>query len=313
MADFTEEESESLGITDGTTALGWDGQGTDPVGITDSVTATKDYLVEDLGITDGDPAIGLAGEGTDPVSITDVLTSSKTTTTGFILTVTDPISIGESDVGQFNWQVLEEEDVLTYAEDFQAAFTPAPVTGVQEDLGITDLVTVDHGIDAGFNWQEDLADLLGITDSALVDHTVVQNLLRNLADVLLVTESVSTLLTTTTSVEVTFDEILVATDQVTVGTIVIPPGLVRVIITRSIRGPRCQDWFWRHYPFLPQPTQVALLVYPDGRVLETDDLLSDEARNAPFIAGGGYQTILESDSWQAQVLSAAGYELEPVT
>ncbi len=67
---------------------------------------------------------------------------------------------------------------------------------------------------------------------------------------------------------------------------------------------------WSRYRF--QPTQLALLLYEDGRVIETDTLYRDEYLDADDVAAGGHQSIYDPDDWQVGVLTAAGYTLVEV-
>jgi hypothetical protein len=67
---------------------------------------------------------------------------------------------------------------------------------------------------------------------------------------------------------------------------------------------------WHRYRY--QPTQLALLLYEDGRVIETDTLYRDEFLDADDVAAGGHQSIYDQDAWQVGVLTAAGYTLVDV-
>lgn len=72
--------------------------------------------------------------------------------------------------------------------------------------------------------------------------------------------------------------------------------------------PRLPLWSRYHY----QPTQIALLLYEDGRVVETDTLYMQAYLDADDVAAGGHLSIYEQDDWQVAVLEAAGYTLVDV-
>jgi hypothetical protein len=66
---------------------------------------------------------------------------------------------------------------------------------------------------------------------------------------------------------------------------------------------------WRRYRF--QPTQIALLLFTDGRVIETDTLYVEAYLAADDVAAGGHESVYADDAWQVGVLLAAGYTLVP--
>ena len=66
---------------------------------------------------------------------------------------------------------------------------------------------------------------------------------------------------------------------------------------------------WQRYRY--QPTQLALLLYEDGRVIETDTLFRQEYLDCDDVAAGGHISVYDPDDWQVGVLTAAGYTLVP--
>lgn len=66
---------------------------------------------------------------------------------------------------------------------------------------------------------------------------------------------------------------------------------------------------WSRYRY--QPTQLALLLYEDGRVVETDTLYVQGYLDADDVAAGGHISVYEDTDWQVAVLTAAGYTLVP--
>lgn len=86
---------------------------------------------------------------------------------------------------------------------------------------------------------------------------------------------------------------------------------VKLILEAGIDDhPRSRDP--RIRPFIPPLTQVALWLYQDGTVL-VKDRLPDEWEDQPDdVVGGGHDWRGDEASWQAQVLSDAGYTLEPI-
>ena len=64
---------------------------------------------------------------------------------------------------------------------------------------------------------------------------------------------------------------------------------------------------WARYRY--QPTQIALLLYEDGRVIETDTLYVGAYLDADDVAAGGHLSIYPEDAWQVGVLEGAGYTL----
>lgn len=68
---------------------------------------------------------------------------------------------------------------------------------------------------------------------------------------------------------------------------------------------------WERYHY--QPSQLALLLYRDGTVIPTWTFERPEYLTAEAIAGGGRDSQFRADSWEAAVLTAAGYTLELVT
>lgn len=310
-AAHTVNVTDPTGLTDGSTSIGMEGVGTDPLDLTDTVTIVKEYLTDSIGLTDSGQWVGLLGVGTDPIGLDDTITTSKTTTSGFFIVINDTITLGESDVGRIDWSVDQAETVVSSDEE-QVAFTPS-LTGFSETISLSDLVTVEHGIGVGFNLSTEFIDNLSLSDVALLEQTTADDFVSTFLDRSLSGDSVLLVVTTPDSTALTVEGLVSLTD--TVGLYLSPPLArpLRLILNRAILGPRLQDWFWRHDVFLPQPTQIALLLWRDGTVLETDDLGSPQAIAADFVAGGGHETILEPDSWQAQVLAGAGYVLEEVT
>ena len=69
--------------------------------------------------------------------------------------------------------------------------------------------------------------------------------------------------------------------------------------------PRLPLWQRYHY----QPTQIALLLYEDGRVIETDTLYVPGYLDCDAVAAGGHLSIYTEDAWEVAVLEAAGYTL----
>ena len=67
---------------------------------------------------------------------------------------------------------------------------------------------------------------------------------------------------------------------------------------------------WRRY-FYP-PTQVAVLLWQDGRTVETGYPTDQMYFDADWVAAGGVISIFHEDDWQVAVLEAAGYTLEAV-
>lgn len=67
---------------------------------------------------------------------------------------------------------------------------------------------------------------------------------------------------------------------------------------------------WHRYRY--QPTQIALLLYEDGRVVETESLYVSGYLDADAVAAGGHQSIYDQDAWEVGVLTAAGYTLVDV-
>jgi hypothetical protein len=71
--------------------------------------------------------------------------------------------------------------------------------------------------------------------------------------------------------------------------------------------PRPRLPLWQRYHY--QPTQIALLLYEDGRVIETETLYIQGYLDADDVVAGGRLTIYPPDAWQVGVLTAAGYTL----
>ena len=67
---------------------------------------------------------------------------------------------------------------------------------------------------------------------------------------------------------------------------------------------------WRRY-FYP-PTQRAVLLWQDGRTLETGYPTDQAWFDADYVAAGGIDSQFYEDDWQVAVLEAAGYTLEAV-
>lgn len=285
---------------------------TDPVAVTDEATQQKggeNYTVtvtDDLGITDGSPAPGWEGTLTEPMGITDSVTLTKTTGTIAVLVITDDMGITEP----ANGRVEYVHDVLDNLGITDTTVTPKSVNPV-DDLGITDLVTLEFIPSSGHG--RTFPDSMGISDLVILDHVVAHSWTLTVTDGMGLADNVATtLIVAPNNAVLSRTDTITVTDHVTVLHTVAGAARLRLVLNRALPGPRVDDWFWRHAVFLPQPTQVALLVYPDGTVIETTDLESATARSAPFIAGGGHETILDHDAWQVQVLQDAGYELEPV-
>jgi hypothetical protein len=89
-----------------------------------------------------------------------------------------------------------------------------------------------------------------------------------------------------------------------------PVVMLRLVLDRGRDEGGLPPDLWYHfsYPF----TQTALLLFTDGRVIPTFTLEGPLYRSADAVAGGGYQSIYPSDSWEVDVLTDAGYTLEPV-
>lgn len=86
---------------------------------------------------------------------------------------------------------------------------------------------------------------------------------------------------------------------------------VRLIFNHSIDDhPRPPHPLWRRYRY--PDSQLALLLYRTGVVVETADILTEEAINADDVIAGGHEWVGAVDSWQAQVLAFNNYPLEVV-
>lgn len=311
--DLTYTGNDSMGITDGSPHLGWEGSLTEGVGHTDTVSTVKASLTDTMGITDGTPHFVIEGAGPpDLVSITDVVTISKFVTSAIIINVGDDMGIVEHGAGMRQYGLLEAE-TTGVAEAVQVAKVAGPT---QDDMGIRDTITTDWTPDAGFNITKAVLDPVSGGDAALVDHQVGHAWTIEITDTVGSTESwgLAFLNEAGDNIRYSYESVLTY-EEVLIEFSTVPPVIeqVRLILNRAMFGPRVRDEFWKRAMFVPQPTQAALLLYRDGRVVETDTLLSAEAQAADYIAGGGRDTILEADSWQAEVLEAAGYALEAVT
>lgn len=64
---------------------------------------------------------------------------------------------------------------------------------------------------------------------------------------------------------------------------------------------------WKHYAYPRTP--IGLLLYKTGQVIQVASFGDTRILEADDAILGGYQWWTESDSWQAQVLAAAGYTL----
>lgn len=96
--------------------------------------------------------------------------------------------------------------------------------------------------------------------------------------------------------------------------VVVPTGpQVRLVFDGSIddhERPR-RPPLWQYVR--PVPSQRALLLFKDGTVLQRTVLVAEEYYAADWVAAGGHVSIFNADDWQTQVLTDAGYVLEPVT
>lgn len=89
-----------------------------------------------------------------------------------------------------------------------------------------------------------------------------------------------------------------------------PKPQVRLVLDRGVDDHSRPDHpLWRRYHY--QPTQIALLLFLDGRVVETDTLFVQEYLDADDVAGGGHISVYLETDWQVEVLTAAGYTLVP--
>lgn len=85
---------------------------------------------------------------------------------------------------------------------------------------------------------------------------------------------------------------------------------VRLVLDKAVDDhPRGKHPLARRLLF--PTTQIALLLYVDGTVIETDQVLELPTPRPDAVVGGGHEWVGEDDSWEATVLDAAGYTLEP--
>jgi hypothetical protein len=88
-------------------------------------------------------------------------------------------------------------------------------------------------------------------------------------------------------------------------------ALVELVFDKTVDDhPRPQRRFWFRFSY-PQ-SQLAILLYKDGRAVEVTTILTNEALRADAIAAGGHRSVYQDTDWEVGVLTAAGYTLVPV-
>lgn len=296
------------GLTDGQFSRSRDGYLTEGVGFTDGSPKVVHLgtIRDPSGLTDGIPVIVSAGTVKDSTGLTDSVSIFKGASSSAVLTITDTLNLLEPDYPWVAWQHLQEDD----GGRSDAASSPGRLEA-DDDLTITDSISLVYV--PNFGAAVEAGDLLWVIDSVTLEHVQAGVVDKVISDSMGLTDQQDIAYTFEEITGRVFAESLGGPDLVAV--VLVSPTVewLRLVLPLAVHRPRLEDWFWRHYSMIPAPTQIALLVYQDGTVIPVDDLSSQQAMDAPFVAGGGHETILAPGSWQAQVLAAAGYELEPVT
>ena len=341
--DFTLDVADSQGLTDGTTSLGHAADvsevagstdvvtlgitlgvdATDAIGLVDTIALSADRVVtqsDTVGLTD---AVSFAIEMVkgDTIGLTDTATAGNDA----VITVTDAVGLTDSPAADLGVGTPTPVDSIGLTDGAVAVGHD----GVMADMvGLTDSVSLTIAVDTTVNLL--IQDEIGLTEDGVTHFDWLEEFLEDTGQVdSLLPVPVSFVdLPTTDTLSVT-DEVIVVL-SLGVGsdltlTVIDGTGATDTALSSLFAGstpllrlvgldlmddhPRPQDWFWRRVR--PPVTPVALLLYRDGRVIRVTTLSPDQVVSADYIAGGGYDTLLEPDSWQVQVLTAAGYTLEP--
>ena len=87
--------------------------------------------------------------------------------------------------------------------------------------------------------------------------------------------------------------------------VTVQPGRYEDQTKRPQHPPYSRLWSYYRYPETP----VALMLWKSGKVKETFTLYDSDYLDCDQVILGGYTFYTTEDSWQAQVLTAAGYDL----
>lgn len=168
----TQAQNDGQGLTDGSPVLGWGGSVTDPVDVTDSVTADVSGMVrqDSQGLTDGSPIYGLGGFTEDPIDFRDAVSYSLTTSNNLVVNVTEDLGLTEPGSSFTEWGVLDDENAVS-----TDGITAPKSVAKTDPVGVTDVnVSIEHTLGEGELYQRTFTDEIVPRDLISQDHVVPQ-------------------------------------------------------------------------------------------------------------------------------------------